>query len=255
MGAAQLAPIKGGLKVFENPCLLIAESFPDRVLRKVPLKSPDIFWLVRSQRGLKCCEGAMATSWECLPCWVQGDKITCKMSRVCFSCCTEGWCEWIQQEIPDAVLPVFQASVGTVWPLLPPTGSRALPWRRWWVQIRPPAPLRTSALAWSTMSVSTPSRMTRRVSPSRKPSHQVTKGWAAIAAWELCIAELLFVWWWRAWAPHLVSRSGIATFQCVTELLMPVYFSARAAHVVGHRLVANTWICSVITLSWAAAGI
>lgn len=64
MGAAQLTPVKGGLKVFENPCLLVAESFPDRVLRKVPLKSPETFSLVRSQRELKCCESGMATSWE-----------------------------------------------------------------------------------------------------------------------------------------------------------------------------------------------
>lgn len=61
MGAAQLTPIK--VESLQKP-LLVAESFPDRVLREVPLKTPEIFSLVRSQREQKCCQGGRASSWE-----------------------------------------------------------------------------------------------------------------------------------------------------------------------------------------------
>lgn len=59
-GSCTITSHKKWIESFQKP-LLVAESFPDRVLREVPLKTPEIFSLVRSQREQKCHEGGMAS--------------------------------------------------------------------------------------------------------------------------------------------------------------------------------------------------
>ena len=58
--------------------------------------------------------------------------------------------------------------------------SRDTLWRKWSMPIRVPAPLKTWVRAWSTMSVFTLSKMTRKVSLSLIPSSQVMEKSAVI---------------------------------------------------------------------------